>query len=95
MLMVSLLAMSVTVAGAQITRPPCSAQIRADDMCYAAALPDARSETSKKSGICFVCLAPIEGSDDPVQPESGVRAAIGAIVLTGSRWTIPWRPPRA
>ena len=95
MLMVSLLAMSVTVASADIARPPCSSQIRADDMCYGASLPGTSAEAARKPGICFVCLAPIEGSDDPVQPESGVRAAIGAIVLTGSRWTIPWRPPRA
>ncbi|MCZ0960601.1 hypothetical protein [Paracoccus benzoatiresistens] len=95
MLMVSLLAMSVTVAGADITRPPCSSQIRADDMCYAAGLPGAGAEAAKKQGICFVCLVPAEGADGPVQPGSEVRAPFGAVVLAGARWTIPWRPPRA
>lgn len=95
MLMVSLLAMSVTVAGAQITRPPCSAQIRADDMCYAAALPDARSETSKKSGICFVCLAPPQDDAKAVRPQSRLKMAFGAAVPSDARRLAPWRPPQA
>lgn len=96
MLMVSLLAMSVAVAGADIARPSCSAQIRADDMCYAAGLPGSQAETVKKPGFCFVCLAPGGGDGvEPARPGSRVAAEFGAAVLADARWTSPWRPPRA
>ncbi|WEF24103.1 hypothetical protein [Paracoccus sp. S3-43] len=95
MLMVSLLAMSVAVASAEIARPPCSAQIRADDMCYAAALPGSQAETAKKPGLCFVCLAPGGGGAEPARPGFRVVTAFGAAVPADARGTCPWRPPQA
>lgn len=94
LLMMSLLAMSVTVAGADITRPPCSAQIRADNLCYAAALPGSKAETVKKPGACFVCLLPVQDATGPQQPESRLHPAFAAPSPTAIRWTVPWRPPR-
>lgn len=95
MLMMSLLAMSVTVAGADITRPPCSSQIRADDMCHAAGLPGSQAETVKKPGVCFLCLVPATDGGDAARPGSRVHATFGAAALADARWAIPWRPPRA
>ncbi|WP_131023329.1 hypothetical protein [Paracoccus sediminis] len=94
MMMVSLLAMSVAVAGADIAEPPCSPQIRADDMCYAAGLAGGAAESVKKPGVCLVCLAPPAGSGNPVHHGRRVHAAFGAAILSESRWTVPWRPPR-
>lgn len=95
LLMVSLLAMSVTVAGADIARPACSSQIRADNMCYAVSLSGAKAETVKKPGTCLVCLVPTESADDPLPPASRLRATFDGAVLPDTRWTMPWRPPRA
>ena len=95
LLMMSLLAMSVAAASADITRPPCSAQIRADDMCYAAGLPGGTAETVKKPGFCFICLAPIDGTDELPQPGSPIRADAGPVLRGDAIWAAPWRPPRA
>lgn len=95
MLMMSLLAMSVTVAGADIAGPPCHSQIRADDICHAASLPGSTAEPVKKPGVCFLCLAPACGADDLVPPQSRVQAAFGTVHLADARRTSPWRPPRA
>ena len=95
MLMVSLLAMSVTVAGADITRPPCHSQIRADDMCHAPSLPGAKAESAKKPSLCFTCLLPVEGGDGFVPQGAGVPATFDGAVLADARRTVPWRPPRA
>lgn len=95
MLMMSVLAMSVAVAGADITRPTCGSRIRADDMCYAAGLPGSKAETVRKPGVCFACLVPSAGAGVPVQPVSRVHPALGTVVVTDARWTLPWRPPRA
>ncbi|WP_295048024.1 hypothetical protein [uncultured Paracoccus sp.] len=96
MLMMSLLAMSVGVASADIKRPSCSSQIRVQDMCYEAGVPGSQAETVRKPGLCFVCLTPC-GSDvaDPVRPEIRVHAVSGAAVPADARRTGPWRPPRA
>ena len=94
-LMVSLLAMSVTVASADITQPPCSSQIRADNLCYAAGMPGSQAETVKKPGICFFCLAPGGGVMDAARPGSQLPVGFGKAVLADARWTLPWRPPRA
>lgn len=94
-MMMSLLAMSVGVAGADITRPPCSTQLRADDMCHAAALPGSQAETVKKPGVCLVCLVP--GGDDaadPARAETRLYAASGTVAPGDARRTGPWRPPR-
>lgn len=93
MLMMSLVAMSVTVAGADVTRPACSSQIRMDDMCHAAGLPGAKTETAKKPAVCFVCLAPAEGADAPMPPGTRISAAFGRVRLAEARWSAPWRPP--
>ncbi len=95
MLMMSLLAMSVTVASADIARPPCHFQIRADNMCHAASLPGSTAEPVKKPGVCFLCLAPACGADGLVPQQSRLHAAFGAVHLSDARWTSPWRPPRA
>lgn len=95
MLMVSLLAMGVATASADITRPPCSAQIRADDMCHAPGLPGSNAETVKKPGMCLLCLVETESLGEPVLAGFPVHAAFGVTVVVDSRWAIPWRPPRA
>lgn len=95
MLMMSLLAMSVGVAGADIARPPCHSQIRADDMCYAAALPGTKAEAVKKPGTCLVCLAPSDSASDPARAASRIQAAFGAAVPADARHSVPWRPPQA
>lgn len=95
MLMMSLLAMSVTVASADIARPPCHSQIRADDMCHAARLPGSTAEPVTKPGACFLCLVPACGADDLVPQQSRVHAAFGAAHPSDARRTSPWRPPRA
>lgn len=95
LLMMSLLAMSVTVASADITRPPCSSQVRADDMCYAVGLPGGTAETVKKPGFCFICLAPIEGTGDLPPQGSAIHADTGAALRGDAIWAAPWRPPRA
>ncbi len=87
--------MSVTVAGADIARPACSSQIRADNMCYAASLSGAKAETVKKPGVCLVCLVLTGGADASPPPASRLRATFGGAVLPDARWTTPWRPPRA
>lgn len=95
MLMVSLLAMSVTVAGADIARPPCHSQIRADNMCHAPALPGGKAEAVKKPGSCFTCLLPVEGGDGPEPLGTQIPASFEMVVLADARRTVPWRPPRA
>lgn len=95
MLMVSLLAMSVAVASADIARPPCHSQMRADDMCHAPALPGAKAEAAKKPGSCFTCLLPLEGGDGPMPPGAGPAAFFETAVPGDSRQVVPWRPPRA
>lgn len=93
-LMVSLLAMSVTVASADISRPSCSSQMRADNLCHAAGLPGSAAETVKKPGICLVCLIPADGIGLALHRETRVRTALGATILSDARRTVPWRPPR-
>lgn len=95
LLMMSLLAMSVAVASADITRPSCSAQIRADDMCYAAALPGGTAETGQKPGFCFICLAPVDGVGDLPRPGTTIHAEAGPALRGDALWVAPWRPPRA
>lgn len=95
LLMMSLLAMSIAAASADITRPLCSAQIRADDMCYAAGLPGSTAETVKKPGFCFICLAPIDGTDELPRPGSPIHADAGPALQGDAIWAAPWRPPRA
>lgn len=93
--MVSLLAMSVTVASADITQPPCSSQLRADDMCYAAGLPGGGAEAIKKPGVCLLCLIPTDSIGIPAHRATRIHAAFGTAIPSGARWTVPWRPPRA
>ena len=96
MLMVSLLALSVMAASADITRPPCGARLRAADMCHAVGLPGSTAEAVKKPGLCFLCLAaPAASLAAPVQPLSRIAARFGAVVPVGARRSLPWRPPRA
>lgn len=95
MLMVSLLAMSFTVAGADITQPPCHSQIRADDLCHATSLPGSAAETVKKPGVCLVCLVASDRTAIPMHRETRIHATFGTAALPDGRWTVPWRPPRA
>lgn len=94
-LMMSLLVAFIGVAGADIARPTCSSQLRADDMCYGATLPGAKAETGKKSGMCLACLMPVEGTDAAVPPRPATHAAADTAVLPDAGRSVPWRPPRA
>lgn len=94
MLMVSLVAMSVAVASADIARPPCRSQIRADDMCHAPVLPGTRAEAAKKPVPCFACLLPMACGDEPAPPVADSPAPFGRTVSVDACRTVPWRPPR-
>lgn len=95
LLMVSLLAMSVTVAGADLSRPACASQLRADDVCYAAGLPGGPAEKVAKPGLCLTCLVPL---DEPVIPQrqgGAIRSGLDPAAWPDARRAVPWRPPRA
>lgn len=94
-LMVALLAMSLSVAGAGLARPACSAPWGAADPCHGAALPGVTSDSGQNPGVCFPCLAPPQDEAAPARPRQRLPMAFGAVVLTGLRLAAPWRPPRA
>ena len=94
-LMMSLLVAFIGVAGADIARPACSSQLRADDMCHGATLPGSKAETVKKPGMCLACLVPVEGTDDAVPLGPLARAAADRAMLPDAQRAVPWRPPCA
>lgn len=94
LLIVSLLATGGAMAGADITRPACSAQFRADNQCHAPILPGTVAEPAKKPGICLLCLIPSGSMAIAAHPGTRLTAGIGRTVPASAPWTLPWRPPR-
>lgn len=95
MLMVALVTMTVQTASADFRRPPCPSQMRADNMCYATAVPAATVESARKGGgICcdlfpaVTVIAAATGGKDHWSGQITGRATL----FTD---TYLWRPPRA
>lgn len=94
MLMISLVAMTMQTAAAQISQPSCTAQLRADPMCYPAALTPAQVEPAKKQGMCCDLLP--AAMPTPHAGAGGITphpAKAGLHVLSFPPFP-PWRPPR-
>lgn len=94
LLMISLLSMTVATASAGPSAPSCSSQLRADDMCYAAALPTASAEKGKAGGICCEMFPPADGAH--LFASAGQPVGLETRRLRMAGGTVPhWRPPRA
>lgn len=95
MLMVAIVTMTVSTASADFTRPPCPSQMRADNMCYATAVPVLVAETGKKGGgVCcdlFPAMMQFDASSPPLHMWQTV-SVDGVSLFTGQYL---WRPPRA
>lgn len=95
MLMVALVAMTVSTAGADIKGPACPSQMRLDNMCYATAVPAAATESAKKGGgVCcdlFAALVAVHIAAPTMQ--HWLIEASGRSSLFTDRYL--WRPPRA
>lgn len=95
MLMVALVTMTVQTASADISRPPCPSQMRADNMCYATALPAGAVEGAKKAGGVCCDLFPAMMTADEGLPRGDhwMVAIMGRSPVFTDRYL--WRPPRA
>lgn len=93
MMMVMFVTMTVSVASADLSVKSCSSQIRADDMCYATALPVTSSEGARKGGVC--CDFFLTAATLPVGPQAQVHRFFTIQTLrSGLVVPAPFRPPR-
>lgn len=93
MLMVTFVAMTVSVASADLSMKSCSSQLRADDMCYAVALPVPSAESPRKGGVC--CDFFLIATSALIVPQAQVDRFFTAQILpSGLVVPAPFRPPR-
>lgn len=95
MLMVAFVAMTVSTASADMSIKTCSSQLRADDMCYAAALPAAPTDGPQKGGAC--CDLVLQTALSLTRPLAVLPHSFPASrsIASGRETALPWRPPRA
>ncbi|MBC9246489.1 hypothetical protein H4P12_07135 [Paracoccus sp. 11-3] len=88
------MAMTFSVARADLTMTSCSSQMQADDMCYATALPAAQSDGARKGGVC--CEFLLNTTPVLIGPKAQIhRFMTRQAVHTGLVVPAPFRPPRA
>ena len=93
MLMVMFVTMTVSVASADLSMKSCTSQMRANDMCYATALPAHASEGPRKGGVC--CDFFLTASPKLIAPQAQVhRFYTPQILRSGLVVPTPFRPPR-